>query len=311
MSASKAYIPSVYTHASQADWGRGVVTAVLADRTTYVFEHAGERTFMNGANAIREITLPVEEREALAKTLLRRRAAPKTKAAGRRAAASPAAMTFERQLAIFRAAFPLGFDDPKFIAEERGGPQVNEPRKDAALALARDLLSRPKLDAAIESGAFGEVFANAAAVLAALQSLSFPKADKAGFDRTSQTAHERFALALRDLLYGDGDYAPRFDAFVSATSKPSWTVATIFAATVHPDTHFFVKPTVNQKQAKSIDRGEPATGAPTGRVYAEHLAIAQSVRARLIAVEMRPRDLFDVYSFEWHTLTRTAQAASK
>ena len=66
-----APVPSVYEHSTQPQWGRAVVAASLTDRATYVFENAGERTFMKGYTSIVEVQLAPEEREALAKRLLR------------------------------------------------------------------------------------------------------------------------------------------------------------------------------------------------------------------------------------------------
>jgi hypothetical protein len=86
MSASRL-TPSVYTHSSRPEWGRAVVAEELADRTTYVFENAGERTFMNEPSRLETVELPADEREALAKTLLRTRAPARAKK--KRAPAKP------------------------------------------------------------------------------------------------------------------------------------------------------------------------------------------------------------------------------
>lgn len=73
MSSSRV-LPCVFTHSSRPEWGRAVVAEELADRTTYVFENAGERTFLNEPSRLQEVELPADEREALAKSLLRSRA---------------------------------------------------------------------------------------------------------------------------------------------------------------------------------------------------------------------------------------------
>lgn len=71
--SSSRLAPSVYTHTSRPEWGRAVVAQEHTDRTTYVFENAGERTFLNEPSRLDLIELPADEREALAKTLLRQR----------------------------------------------------------------------------------------------------------------------------------------------------------------------------------------------------------------------------------------------
>jgi hypothetical protein len=303
-------------------WGRGVIATVRSDRTTYVFENGGERTFMNGHPSILEVPLPTEERASLATLLLRRHAqkqpvkketaASKAKAARAKAAKLADAVptvTFERQLAIFAAAYPGGFTDPRFVLEERGTPGGPERRKDAAIALAQDVLRAAKLDAAIEKGQYTQVFTTALSVLTAFESLA-PKAEKPAFSRIPASSHERFAKALRELLHGTSSYTRRFDAFCAALELADvpWTIATVFSAAVHPTIHAFVKATMSQRQAKALDLDEPPVGPPNGAGYAEHLNVANKTRDKLIASGLQPRDLFDVYSFGWRTLTRSAQA---
>jgi hypothetical protein len=310
--------PAVFTHSKQPQWGRAVIAAQQADRASYVFEHGGERTFMDGYASIVETPMEPDERDALAKSLLRGRssaaspAAKKKKATPRvgkgaatRAEDSP--MTFERQLTIFRTTFPAGFADPRFVAEERGTPGGTEKRKDAGVRVARELLAQKPLDAALNRGAFSDVVANAVRVLTAMESLSIPKADRAGVERLPESAHESFARALRDLLHGDGAFADRVGAFAKATSGQPWTIVTALAASFDPGTHFFVKPTMNQRQAKAIGVAEPPVGTPTAAGYTQHLAVAHALREKLIAAGLEPRDLLDVYSFGWRTLTRAAQ----
>jgi hypothetical protein len=116
--------------------------------------------------------------------------------------------------------------------------------------------------------------------------------------------------ALRDVLHGDGAYAGRFDGFVGVHAPLPWTIATLFSASIHPAEHFFVKPTVNQRQAKVLGLAEPPSGPPSAQAYAQHLAIAHATRDRLQASRLEPRDLFDVYTFGWRTLSRSATAAT-
>lgn len=303
--APRLSAPTVYAHVSQTQWGLGVAASVRSDRTTYVFEHAGERTFLHGTTALQEVSLPSEERQALARALLSRRTPVKKRAptARRKQPADPSATLFERQLEIFATTFPKGFADARFVNEER-----SVTKRDAAIAFAREVLAKPALDEAIATGAFGDVLDRARRVVQAMHSLMLPKADQRGFERIGEVAQERFARTLRDLLHGESEYASRFDAFVGSAGSQPWTLATLFSATVHPEHHLFVKPTLNVRQASALDLHPPPLGAPTGDAYAKHLAIGNAVRSRLIDAGLAPRDLLDVYSFAWRTLTRSAQS---
>ncbi|MDQ3037510.1 MAG: hypothetical protein M3Y87_34265, partial [Myxococcota bacterium] len=266
---ASAVPPRAYAHNSKAEWGHAVIAEELSDRTKYVFENAGERTFMNGHSAIHEVELPADEREALAKQLLRRAPASSTKkrsSTAKTKASTEPAMTFERQQAIFGARYANGFADAKYSHEERGTPEGRDRNLDALIALARELFAAARLDKAIAGGGFEDVYTDAVKVLVASSKLSFPKADKPTFEKMPPSGHERFATALRDLLHGQGAYNARFDAFVKslATKSAPWTIATIFSAAVHPEAHVLVKPTVSQRQARALGLAEPPIGAPTG-----------------------------------------------
>lgn len=306
---AKRTAPLVYTHSSRAEWGRAVISEVLVDRKTYVFEHVGQRTFLNGSPVIVEMDLAPEERSALAATLIRVTGAvpapKKKKAKSLVKAAAPAAITFDRQLALFATAFPLGFVDPGLA---RAASSAKPKSEDAATRFAREVLAAAPIEAALRKGGASDVLANAMQVLNNARALSLPKADVTAFEHLPTDSHEAVARALADLLHGDGDYTARFDAFVHAAKDVPWTIATVFPALVHPERHFFVKPTMNQRQARAIAAAEPPLGMPTGAGYAKHLAVALATRDRLSAAGLAPRHLLDVYTFGWRTLTRATGA---
>lgn len=297
----------VFAHSSRPEWGRAVVAEELSDRTKYVFENGGERTFMHGPSRLMELELPADECEALAKLLLRQRGparSSKKKASSAKPKKSEPAITLERQAELFDARFAGGFADPAYVREERG--TADQPNIDALIAVAREHLAKDRLDAALASGAFDEVYAGAAKVLDAAKPLAFAKTDRPVFDKIAD--HSRFALALREVLYGEGPYAPRFDAFAKSLGAKGvpWTIATVFAAAVHPNEHVVVRSTTSQKQARTLGVLEPSIAAPNGEEYAKHLAVAHALRDRLMALGRTPRDLFDVCTFSWRTLGKSA-----
>lgn len=297
--------PSVYAHDARPDWGRAVVAEELSDRTKYVFEHGGERTLMNEPRRVHEVSVPPDEREALATKLLRHHPQRAQKRVPRKKAAPVAeAMSFELQEEAFRARFPGGFASDKYLAEQRGADGAGV---DALIATAQRLLSHDRLNAAIARKSYEDVYADALEVLAAAQKLAFPKGDKPAFTRMREDGHERFAIALRDLLYGTEPHAVRFNALVQSLGKAvPWTVATLFAAAVHPEEHIVVKALQSQRQARALGAGDPPVGSASGAGYAKHLAVARALRERLVAAGHTPRDLFDVYAYQWRTLSTSA-----
>ena len=85
----------------------------------------------------------------------------------------------------------------------------------------------------------------------------------------------------------------------------------VFQAIEHTREHVFVKASFSERQARILRLDEPPRGIPTGAGYAEHLEVARALRERLIAMGYRPRDLFDVYSFSWKTLSDAAAKSTK
>jgi hypothetical protein len=310
MSSSRV-APSVFAHSSRAEWGHGVIAEELSDRTKYVFENAGVRTFMNGPSSIHEVELPAAEREALAKQLLRRHAltATRKKKAPAKKKAEPA-MSFDNQHALFATRFEGGFSGATYTQEERCASEGHERNLDSLIALARELFAQERLDDAIGRGAFEEVHADGLALIVAAQRLAFPKTDKPVFEKMPKSAYEGFAKALRALLHGDGAYPVRFNAFVKSIGPKGvpWTIATIFSAAMHPEAHVLVKPSASQRQAKALGIKEPPIGAPSGATYTKHLAVANALQERLVTAGHEPRDLFDVYTFQWRTLAKGAAA---
>lgn len=74
---------TIYEHALRPQWGRGVAVTVEPDRTKFVFEHGGERTFRRGDPSIRPAVVTDDERPALLEVLLKlqkKSAAPAKKA---------------------------------------------------------------------------------------------------------------------------------------------------------------------------------------------------------------------------------------
>lgn len=313
MSSPRTVGPAVYLHASRREWGRGVVAEYLADRTRYVFENAGERTFLNRLSNLEEVDLPAEERESLAKKLLRH-AAPQRSSLKRAKTAEPktsGGITFELQEERFRARFADGFRGEKYTLEQRAADGGEGTQLDVLIATARRLLTAERLDGAIQRKSYEEIYDDARTVLSAALRLAFAKADEPVFTRLPEARHEAFARALRDLLYGTDRYGPRFNAFVKSLGGKGvpWTIATLFSAAVHPEEHVLVKAPQSQHQARALGSTAPA-GAPSGASYTKHLAIARALRDRLVAAGHEPRDLFDVYVYQWRTLSLSGHPRS-
>lgn len=301
-------VPTIYEHRKFPAWGRGVAFAEHPDRRDFIFEDGATRVFKNEGSPLVPVALPGQEAVALGQALHKKRPpapAAKKKSGTRKASPrphGPETVTWARQLEIFQTTFPLGFADPKFIAEERG--TGTNAGKEPALELAQELFARPRLEAQIAAGEHAQVFDAAWRLVHTTRNMLHPTFEAIDFRDTRPATYEAFAPALVALLHGAGPYAERFDAFAAAlaTKRPYWTLATIFPALHKPQEFFFAKPKWEQQQARILGIEEPPSGAPTHAGYKLYAAVGQAVRERLVAAGHAPRDLLDVYSFVVRTL---------
>lgn len=301
---------SIVQHADHPEWGRGVVLPSQGGRTDRFdisFEMGGRRTILKTfAEKLNPVVLPAEEARALGDRLASRRSASGSSRASSKkpkAAVAPAFATFEEQLASFLEAYPDGFGGERFEREVRGLPGAKRKKTDTTPALA---------DAAAALGpqSFEEhdaawIFA-AAAKLVKDTAFVHPLEGANLLGAMPEESRAAFVEALRELLHGTDEAADRFDRFVSAikledgkeaAKRPTWPVATVFAALVHPTEHICVKPTVFQKQAALLRVPLDYQPLPTSTVYARFLTMARKTEEALKAAGQEPRNLVDVASF--------------
>jgi len=272
-----------FRHLDKTEWGVGVLVDERDGKRTIDFQHGKRHVIAQSfwgklseaAPSAGEQRATLVANESITKSL-----EPRKGRRPSRAAILPR-VTFDDQLARFAASYAGG------LAEAR--PDVGN--------------AGTKLAAAIGSNSDGAI----ARVKEALSAsgLLHP-VELIQVTAVSAENAPAYLAALNDLLHGSGDYAERFDAVVAAlgVAKPTWTMATVFAALVQPGEQVFVKPGLFQTQAKIL--GVPISGYnthPSGAVYVQFQALARAVRDKLAGGGNRPRDLMDVYAFIWRTLS--------
>lgn len=112
----------------------------------------------------------------------------------------------------------------------------------------------------------------------------------------------RFAQTLFELLYGQGGYRSRFEAFAGCLEKldaAKWPVMTYFPFLAFPDKQMFLKPEIT-KHAAELTKAElnykPELNWLT---YSCLLDFSKYLYDELVKMEMAPRDMIDVQSFMW------------
>ena len=212
----------------------------------------------------------------------------------------PATSGAERCRRRFLRIFPGGFRDPDYIALERS--YKVEAHRDWKLTLPRE-----RMEALIDAGEHPEVAQLATRVEARVKHsmlFSFEKMALRDAVRTNEGAR-RFAIGLRDFLYGEGPSQRRFEAWVEAveglprrqTRVLTWPMVTVWGFLAAPREHFFFKPMVTRRAAELYGFVLPYRSRPNWETYAAVLALA--ARVRRDQRDLGPRDMIDAQSFLW------------
>lgn len=259
------------------EWGPGEVLAVSADgKTTIHFALGGQKV-------LKGVVLEVLTGDEAAHPMLANR---KTTAPRKRSMRSVASMK-----EAFLKLFPGGFEDPKYLAEERN-------YKVAAGELLAKTLGETELKALLDSDDFTEISKRAIA-LVSKTNLVFPNEKMDFKDALSNgDARRSFGAALYDVLYGEGDYRPRFEAFIALLDEigaAKWPIATYFPFIANPKEQMFLKPDVTKRAAEACNFELNYRPELNWYTYEALLKFTASLEEQI--AELKPRDRIDMQSF--------------
>jgi hypothetical protein len=310
--------PVIVKHLGCPQWGLGYLVEERDEKRFYDFEdglnHSIAKAFWSKLEAV-----PLADHEANALEArirgLRDRPGTAAKKARPRVAAPPVA-NFDEQLAGFLTQFEGGFAGAHFIAEERGisidtapgaaKAKKSKAYKQSAIDTARALLDRGELEALLAAGNLASFMERITKVHKAATGLLHPLGDLIPFNKMPAEHQRPFAEAVVELLYGAGDYGPRFDRFAGVLAEAkvvTWPLATILSSLVFPSEHVFVKPSFFEKQAVVLGFNLAYDRVPSADGYARMQGLARDLDRRLREQGQAPRDLMDVYAFLWRTIS--------
>lgn len=310
--------PAVVRHAGCPQWGLGCLVEERDEKRIYDFEdglsHSIAKPFWSKLEPV-----PLDKGEVAALETKIKGAKAKMEPAKKPRARSiaPAPMSFDEQIARFEQIFVGGFSGPTFTTEERGPVEPLDPAADLpkgkkakigrsqAIGLAQTLLAQSALASLVAEGKFGDIITRMRKVHQAAGNLLHPLGDVIPFSKLPEERFEAVARAAVDLLWGSGDYAPRFDKWVEVLAQDklnTWPLATVLAALVRPEEHVFVKPSFYEKQASILGFDLAYDRLPSAAVYGRMQALGADLEARLKARGHEARDRMDVYAFLWRTI---------
>lgn len=211
-----------------------------------------------------------------------------------------AAHSFEHFVERFVALYPAGFEDTGFVRDERD-------YKLAAIDRLNETLSSAQLDPLLAAEDFPEVCRRAKGVASSLN-IIFPHELMSFNDALKNTDFQKdFALALRDVLYGDFSKQARFESYFATLAKIGcckWTVATYFQFLESAGKEMFMKPMVSQAMAAAVGISLLYKPEPSWETFLRLNEVASEVEARLTKIDLVPRDWIDLQSFmyvSWKT----------
>ncbi|MFK7991927.1 MAG: hypothetical protein AB8I08_38275 [Sandaracinaceae bacterium] len=314
MDTARESLEPLYTHSKRPQWGLAILAWEGREKRRYQFQDGTLRTIKNGYYHLLE---PVDEPYDSARDIVRdlksmlriervRRAPEPTPKSVK------SIISFDDQILIFQHFYPAGFQDETWITEVRGSEDLSRLKRHRAPAIeeSKDLLSQDIVDDLMEKKDYVDLHERAKAVLASTN-LTTSK-DTAALRNLPEAHFEKFAQALRELLYGDGPYEARFTRWVAVLSETedervTWPLATAVPALVQPERHVAIKPSVFRAQSQWMAPSMPYESTPSGDLYSRMHKMSLEVARRLEKAEIPARDLLDVYDFIWTTLRPKAR----
>lgn len=200
-------------------------------------------------------------------------------------------------IASFLETFPLGFQDPLYLKEERD--EKVEASNFCKQALTREAFENAELD---PDQLISDVKRLVNMTNLIQGSFEKPKLFDAIRDPRNTV---NFTLALAQLMHGEGSSADRledFSSYLNEIGLRKWTYGTYFLFMNDPTSEMFVKPEGIKKAVEIADFPLDYDPAPTARVYRQVLEFGKWIDVRLRQSghsQLVPGDNIDTQSFIW------------
>jgi len=202
-------------------------------------------------------------------------------------------ITFDEALEKFSSRFPEGFDDPRYLEEERA-PKLHTHEQ------FQETLNQEAFHQLIEDENFSDAI-DAVLKIVKETDLIYPN-EKATLRKglKIEGMHELFARHLYGLIYGEDEEKARFDLFSKTLGQmkaAKWTIATVFPFIADPERKMLLKPPVTKPAADhsafNIEYNSGLNWTTLRRVN----KFADYLETLLKQAGLKPKDQFDIHAF--------------
>lgn len=282
-------------------YGIGKVLSVEGDHVVIHFKKDGVTPTMSAKQS--EMTLSTVKHDpyfdGIKLGAKPRTAAKKVKSTVKKPRATGKYPTRQDAVAGFIKVFPLGFQDPKYLAED--GERYYKVK---AHEIWNQTLNEPEFERLIAEANYDEVVQRAKTIEAGVN-LLHPQFERAALWRVVQEpqAAHAFSLSLFEFIYGQGPLEGRFGQFAKTlgdlpqpkTSILKWPAMTIFPFLALPTEHLFMKPEATKKAAQRLGLSLNYQPTPNWLTYSCLLQLGERLLSEL--ADLEPQDMIDVQSF--------------
>ncbi len=183
--------------------------------------------------------------------------------------------------------------DPAFVGDEIA-------YKRAAAAKVQELLDHQELQALLDAGQYSDVidrFDQAGKATNLLYNVT-PRTGDLSLIHQPEIDAAQVALALVDLIHGDGDQVDRLVRFVATATThdwpQKWAFVTYFPFLLNSETEIFLKPEATRWFLRTFDTGLSLPATPDAETYAAVRQVFYELREALAPFGVQ--DMIDVQS---------------
>jgi hypothetical protein len=290
----------IVEHPIKPEWGPGKVVAVHGDKVHIVFRDLPDREAKIIQTNIVSLIESTNQNDPILDNL-----PPLSEEKGKYVLPRKR-ITVTQAIDMFLKYFPLGFEDPGYMAKRGTGERIYKLEAHQKWV---DTLGNGQAKSLLETDNISELSQRTKSVISKVNLLS-PFENMAFSDALKH--HESAKIFFTDLIFlleAPEINRPNFEPYANCVCNlpqeagksrvATWPVATILPFLAQPERHMFLKPGVTQTAAETLGFDLHYNATPNWTTYEALLRMGHIYKEQI--KHLAPRDFIDVQSFIWVT----------